>query len=189
MKTLIIDNYDSFTFNLVQLLQKAGSEVIVEKNDSISISKLKKVNPDKLLISPGPGTPETAGNCSEIIKYCKTKLSILGVCLGMQIIAKFFGGEIITAKHLLHGKVSRISHDEKSIFSDIQQDFKACRYHSLEVRKRNFPKTLQISATADDGTIMGIRHKQFKIEGVQFHPEAILTENGEKLIKNWLSLK
>ncbi len=189
MKTLIIDNYDSFTFNLVQLIQKVGSEVIVEKNDSITISKVKKANPDKLLISPGPGTPETSGNCLEIINYCKTKLSILGVCLGMQIIAKLFGGEIKTAKYLIHGKVSIINHDEKTIFSDIQQSFKACRYHSLEVRKRNFPKSLQISANADDGTIMGIRHKQLNIEGVQFHPEAILTENGEKLIKNWLALK
>ena len=186
MKTLIIDNYDSFTFNLVQLISKAGSEVILEKNDIITISDIKKINPDKLLISPGPGTPETAGNCLDIVDHFKSKISLLGVCLGMQIIGKTFGAEIKPAKHLMHGKISLINHDGKTIFSGIDQNFKGCRYHSLEVKRRLLPKSLQISATADDGTIMGLRHKQFKIEGVQFHPEAILTELGEKLIKNWL---
>lgn len=188
MKVLIIDNYDSFTYNLVQLLDKKGVETVVWKNDSVSQKEIEKIDPDKMVISPGPGTPETAGNCLNIVNKLKSKLPILGVCLGMQIIARSFGAEIKKAKFLKHGKISLINHDEKTIFANIPQNFKACQYNSLEVKKELFPKSLEISATADDNSIMGIRHKKLHLEGVQFHPEAILTEWGEKLIQNWLSM-
>lgn len=188
MKILVIDNYDSFTYNLVQLLGKDKNELIVKRNDEINLDFIKDLNPEKILISPGPGRPEKSGICLEVIKIFKEKIPILGVCLGYQAIAYAFGSQIITAKDPMHGKVSRINHDGKTIFQNIEQKFEAMRYHSLIVAKDSIPKELEVSAETEDGTIMGLRHNRFPLEGIQFHPESILTTEGEKILLNWLWL-
>jgi len=188
MKILVIDNYDSFTYNLVQLLGKEKNDLIVKRNDEITLDFIDDLNPDKILISPGPGRPENSGMSLEVIKTFKEIIPILGVCLGYQAIAYAFGSQIVTAKDLMHGKVSRITHDGKTIFQNVVQNFEAMRYHSLIVAKDSVPKEIEISAETDDGTIMGLRHRNFPLEGIQFHPESILTTEGEKILVNWLGL-
>lgn len=185
---LVIDNYDSFTYNLVQYLQELGEEVVVFRNDKITLDGIKRLKPDKLLISPGPCTPKDAGISVETIKEFAGKLPILGVCLGHQSIAQAFGGNIVKAKTLMHGKTSKIYHDGKTIFKGMPNPFEATRYHSLVAEKKSLPKCLTISAWTKDGEIMGLRHKQFKVEGVQFHPESILTKEGKKILDNFLKL-
>lgn len=188
MKILVIDNYDSFTYNIVQLLGKEKNELIVKKNDEISLGFVKDLNPAKILISPGPGRPENSGISLEVIKSFKEIIPILGVCLGYQAIAYAFGSKIKTAKEIMHGKVSKINHDGKTIFLNVVQNFEAMRYHSLVVAKDSIPNEIEISAETEDGTIMGLRHKHFPLEGIQFHPESILTKEGEKILQNWLKL-
>ncbi len=188
MKILVIDNYDSFTYNLVQLLGKEVNSVIVKRNDKITIKEIAKLNPDKILISPGPGKPEDSNVSLTCIKEFGTKLPILGVCLGHQAIGIAFGGNVIKAPVLMHGKTSLMNHDEKTIFKNIPQKFNATRYHSLIIDHESLPSELEISAHTDDNVIMGIRHKTFPIEGIQFHPESILTDEGENIINNWVQL-
>jgi para-aminobenzoate synthetase component 2 len=185
---LVIDNYDSFTFNLVQFLGELGAEIEVRRNDKISIAEIEKLAPEKIVISPGPCTPNEAGISLDVVRDFGGKIPILGVCLGHQAIGQAFGGRVIRAPYLMHGKISRIHHDGKSIFKGLDQDFIATRYHSLIVEKDSLPDELEISATTADGLIMGLRHKEKSIEGVQFHPESILTEPGKALLKNYLEL-
>jgi len=182
---LVIDNYDSFTFNLVQYMKVIGEEIIVLRNDQVSLRGIQELKPDFILISPGPGNPNTAGVCLDVVKNFYQDIPILGVCLGHQIIAQAFGGIIKKAAKPMHGKVSNINHDQRQIFKDIPSPLQVTRYHSLVVDEATFPNCLEISAKSDDGVIMAIRHKKFKIEGVQFHPEAILTENGLQLLRNF----
>ncbi|MCX7611828.1 MAG: aminodeoxychorismate/anthranilate synthase component II [Ignavibacterium sp.] len=186
MQVLIIDNYDSFTFNLVQLVGKLVKNVIVKRNDEISLKDVLKINPDKILISPGPGKPENSKISLDVIRKFYNQIPILGVCLGHQAIGICFGAEVKTADYLMHGKTSKISHDGKKIFENIPQKFNAMRYHSLIVDKSSVKEPLEITAYDEKGFVMGIRHKNFPLEGVQFHPESILTEFGEQMIRNWL---
>jgi len=183
---LIIDNYDSFVYNLVQYLGELGAEIEVFRNDQIGISEIEKLNPEKIVISPGPGTPEQAGLSIEIVKHFGSRIPILGVCLGHQAIGAAFGGEIVRANRLMHGKTSEIYHDGKTIFKDIPNPFIATRYHSLIIKKDTIPSCLEITAHTDQDEIMGVRHKEFKVEGVQFHPESILTEVGKQILANFL---
>ena len=184
---LMIDNYDSFTFNIVQYLGELGANVLVKRNDEVSIDEIKTLNPERIVISPGPCTPNEAGVSIEVVKYfCKYK-PILGVCLGHQIIAQVFGGKIIQAKNLMHGKVSKIKHKKEGLFTNIANNFKATRYHSLIVDRKRFPKKLMITAETKNKTIMGLMHKNFNIHGFQFHPESISTKMGMKLIKNFIT--
>ena len=182
---LVIDNYDSFTFNLVQYIQEIGEEVVVLRNDQVSLEDIREMKPDYILISPGPGNPDTAGICLDVVKTFYQEIPILGVCLGQQIIAQVFGGLVRKATQPMHGKTSYINHDTKQIFKDIPSPFKVTRYHSLVVDESTFPDCLEISAKSDDGEIMAIRHKNYKVEAVQFHPEAILTENGLQMVRNF----
>ncbi|UCH38230.1 MAG: aminodeoxychorismate/anthranilate synthase component II [Candidatus Bathyarchaeota archaeon] len=190
MKTLIIDNYDSFVYILVQYVGELGGTPIVYRNDKLSINKIKTMKPDRIIISPGPGTPEDPkyfGTCSAILKEVSLKVPTLGVCLGCQGIVHVFGGRIIRAKQLMHGKTSLIKHDGKSIFKTLKQPFRATRYHSLVAEKASVPPSLRVVAEAlDDQEVMGVRHISYPIEGVQFHPESIMTEGGMKIIKNFL---
>lgn len=188
MKVLVIDNYDSFTFNLVQLLGKFNCKIIVKRNDEISLMQINDLNPDKILISPGPKHPEDSKISLEIINRFGEDIPILGVCLGHQVIATSFGGSVVKSKNPVHGKVSKIIHDGKTIFKNIPQKFEAMRYHSLVVDEKFLPDTLEVSARTIDNTIMAIRHKKFMLEGIQFHPESILTEYGFNIISNWLKL-
>ncbi|MCX5726484.1 MAG: aminodeoxychorismate/anthranilate synthase component II [Candidatus Saganbacteria bacterium] len=185
---LMIDNYDSFTYNLVQYLGELGADIKVARNDEISISDIKKLKPEKIIISPGPGYPKDAGISCNVIKAFAGKVPILGVCLGHQAIGYVFGGEIVRAKRLMHGKTSEIYHDGKTIFKGIKNPFTATRYHSLIVKRETLPKVLEISAWTKEKEIMGLRHKKFKVEGVQFHPESILTDAGKKILANFLRL-
>ena len=185
---LVIDNYDSFTFNLVQFLGELRAELEVRRNDKITISEIEEMAPERIVISPGPCTPNEAGISLDVVRKLGGKIPILGVCLGHQSIGQAFGGKVIRAPYLMHGKVSRIHHDDKTIFKGMEQDFVATRYHSLIVERESLPKELEITATTADGLIMGLRHKEMLIEGVQFHPESILTELGKKLLKNFLEL-
>ncbi|MCI1591010.1 anthranilate synthase component II [Heyndrickxia oleronia] len=182
---LVIDNYDSFTYNLVQYIKQIGIEVKVVRNDQIAIGEIERLNPEFILLSPGPGNPDHAGICIEVVKHFFNKIPILGVCLGHQVIAQAFGGKIIKAKRPMHGKTSFISHDGQSIFEGLENSFKVTRYHSLIVEEKSLSQDLDITAKSEDGEIMGIRHRQYKVEGIQFHPEAILTENGLKMIQNF----
>jgi len=184
----MIDNYDSFTYNLVQYLEELGEELKVYRNDKITVAEIEKLNPSRIVVSPGPGTPHDAGISEAVIKHFAGKLPILGVCLGHQAIGEVFGGKIIRAKSIMHGKTSKIHHDGKTIFAGLPNPFIATRYHSLVVEKETLPDVLEISAWTDDGEIMGLRHKELKIEGVQFHPESILTSSGKPLLANFLSL-
>lgn len=186
---LVIDNYDSFTYNLVQYLGELGAEMRVVRNDEITIDKIENdIKPDKILISPGPGTPDEAGISLDIVKSFGGKVPILGVCLGHQAIGQFFGGRVIRAPEPVHGKPVEVCHDGKTIFTDLPYRFRAARYHSLIVERETLPECLEISATSPDGLIMAVRHKKYKIEGVQFHPESILTKEGKKLLQNFLNL-
>lgn len=187
---LVIDNYDSFTYNLVHILEKFD-QVKVFRNDKISIKDIKRLKPDNIVISPGPGRPEDAGISKNVINVFKDQISILGVCLGHQCIGEIFGGEIIKAEQVFHGKVSeiiKIDHSEK-LFAKIKNRFLATRYHSLIISKDNFPEELEIIAETDNGEIMAVKHSLYKIYGLQFHPESILTEVGEKIIQNFLNIR
>lgn len=186
---LVIDNYDSFTYNLVQYLGELGQEVEVCRNDSISVDEIETgLKPDRIVISPGPGTPDDAGISLEVIKRCAGKIPLLGVCLGHQSIGQAFGGKVIRAPQLMHGKASEICHDGKTIFAGLDDHFKAGRYHSLIVERDSLPDCLEISAFTPDNIIMGLRHRELKVEGVQFHPESILTTHGKHLLANFLQL-
>jgi anthranilate synthase/aminodeoxychorismate synthase-like glutamine amidotransferase len=186
VKLLIIDNYDSFTYNLVQLFGEMDVDLTVKRNNEISIDEIEKLKPDRICISPGPGRPENAGISSDLIRELGPKLPILGVCLGHQCIAQAFGGEVVRAERLMHGKTSKIHHQSGGIFKDLAEPLEATRYHSLIVRRESLPDSLKITAETDDGEIMGLQHRQFPIHGVQFHPESILTTEGRKLLTNFL---
>ncbi|MCZ6468059.1 MAG: aminodeoxychorismate/anthranilate synthase component II [Thermodesulfobacteriota bacterium] len=185
---LMIDNYDSFTYNLVHYLAELGEEVVVHRNDKLELEDIGKLNPDMLVVSPGPCTPKEAGISVEAIKEFAGRMPILGVCLGHQSVAYAYGGKIVRADRLLHGKTSEIHHDGKGIYKDIPDPFEATRYHSLIVNKESLPEIFEITAWTDEGEIMGIRHKEHMIEGVQFHPESILTKHGKDLLKNFISI-
>ncbi|GAB6183204.1 anthranilate synthase component II [Thermodesulfovibrio hydrogeniphilus] len=187
---LIIDNYDSFTYNLYQYVGEISikTEVIVYRNDETSIEEIEKLSPEKIIISPGPCTPHEAGISINVIKHFAGKIPILGVCLGHQAIGAAFGGKIIRSPEIMHGKTSLIYHDGKTIFENLPNPFLATRYHSLVIEKETLPECLTISAWTSNGLIMGVRHKEFKIEGVQFHPESILTKVGKDLLRNFLKL-
>jgi anthranilate synthase/aminodeoxychorismate synthase-like glutamine amidotransferase len=186
MKILVIDNYDSFTYNLVQQLGQFNCKIIVKRNDAIDSDDVIIIKSDKILISPGPKRPEDSKVSLDIIKELGPTIPILGVCLGLQAIALVYGGKVVKAKHPVHGMTSKILHDNKTLFKNIPQNFEAMRYHSLIVDKDSLPNSLEITAQTEDGIIMGIRHKTFPLEGIQFHPESILTEQGSKIISNWL---
>jgi len=188
MKLLVIDNYDSFTYNLVQLFGEMNVDLVVKRNDEISIDEIKELKPDRICISPGPGRPENAGISSELIRELGAKVPILGVCLGHQCMAQAFGGEVVRAEKLMHGKTSQIHHQSRGVFKDLAEPLEATRYHSLIVRRESLPDSLEITAATDDGEIMGLQHRQFPIHGVQFHPESILTIEGRKLLANFLSV-
>ncbi len=185
---LVIDNYDSFTYNLVQYLGELGSKLEVYRNDKISIEGISKMSPDKIVISPGPGEPRNAGISEAVIMEFGKKTPILGVCLGHQAIGEVFGGKIVGAKSLMHGKTSAIYHDGTGVFRDIPNPFEATRYHSLLVDRGSFPGVLSITAHTKDDEIMGLKHKEYPIYGVQFHPESILTSEGKNILKNFLDL-
>jgi para-aminobenzoate synthetase component II len=187
---LVIDNYDSFTYNLVQYLGELGAEMKVFRNDEVTVDEIENdLRPEQILISPGPGTPDGAGISLSVIERFANRLPILGVCLGHQAIGQFFGGKVIRGPEPVHGKPVSIKHDGKTIFNDIPQNFAAGRYHSLVVERESVPECLEISAESPDGLVMAMRHKELQIEGVQFHPESILTEHGKHLLKNFLELK
>lgn len=183
---LMIDNYDSFTYNLVQYLGVLGEELVVKRNDEITVKGIEALSPDFLMISPGPCTPNEAGVSIEAIKYFAGKIPIFGVCLGHQAIAQAFGGKVVRADRLMHGKTSEIFHDGKTIFTNVPSPFTATRYHSLIVEKETLPDCFEISAWTEENEIMAIRHKTLPIEGVQFHPESIMTSHGMKLLENFI---
>jgi len=183
---LMIDNYDSFTYNLVQYFGELGEEIMVFRNDKITIPEIERLNPDKIVISPGPGVPSKAGISMEVIRKCTGRIPILGVCLGHQAIGEVFGGRVIRASRLMHGKTSLIYHDSRTIFQNLPNPFEATRYHSLIVEWESIPDCLEVSAWTEEKEIMGIRHKQHRIEGIQFHPESILTREGKRLLKHFL---
>jgi anthranilate synthase/aminodeoxychorismate synthase-like glutamine amidotransferase len=185
---IIIDNYDSFTYNLVQQIGAFGSRMEVFRNDRVSIEEIEGKKPDHIIISPGPCTPREAGISNDIIKRFSGKIPILGVCLGHQCIAYSYGAEVVRARRLMHGKTSMIRHDCKTIYKGLPNPFEATRYHSLIVKEDTLPDCLEVTARADDDEIMGIRHKEYPLEGVQFHPESFLTVEGPKLLKNFLTL-
>ena len=184
---LLLDNYDSFTYNLAQFLGQLGQRLEVYRNDKITLDEIAAKKPERIVISPGPGTPEGSGICLDVIRRFSGQIPILGVCLGHQAIGQAFGGKVVRAPEIMHGKTSRIHHDTKTIFRDLPQDFVATRYHSLIVEENSFPADLEISASTD-GIIMGLRHRKMLVEGVQFHPESVLTDVGMQLLKNFLSL-
>lgn len=186
---LMIDNYDSFTFNLVQYFGELGEEVRTFRNDEITIEEIEALKPDRICISPGPCTPAEAGICLSVLKHFAGKLPILGVCLGHQAIGAAFGGNIIRAKKIMHGKTSEIMHTGVGVFRDLPSPFTVIRYHSLAIERESLPEDLEITAWTEDGEIMGVRHKQYAIEGVQFHPESILSEHGHAVLKNFLSIE
>ena len=185
---LMIDNYDSFTYNLVQYFGELGQDLKVYRNNKITIAEIEAMRPERIVISPGPCTPKEAGISIEVIKHFAGKLPVLGVCLGHQAMGEAFGGDVIRAPYLMHGKTSIIHHDGKTIFAGLPNPFEATRYHSLIIKRETLPPVLEISAWTEDGVIMGVRHKQFKVEGVQFHPESILTGAGKDLLRNFLKL-
>jgi anthranilate synthase/aminodeoxychorismate synthase-like glutamine amidotransferase len=185
---LMIDNYDSFTYNLVQYLGELGQEIKVFRNDKITIAEIEELKPERIVISPGPCTPKEAGISIEVIRQFKGRMPILGVCLGHQSIGEAFGGDVVRAGRLMHGKTSMIYHDGKTIFKDIPNPFEATRYHSLIIKRETIPSCLTITAETKEGEIMGVRHKDLPVEGVQFHPESILTKAGMDLLRNFLKI-
>ncbi|HEY1482749.1 MAG TPA: aminodeoxychorismate/anthranilate synthase component II [Candidatus Acidoferrum sp.] len=185
---LLLDNYDSFTYNLAQYLGELGCTVEVHRNDKISVEHIAQRKPERIVISPGPCTPQEAGVSVELVQKLAGRIPILGVCLGHQAIGAAFGGNIVRAPKLFHGKTSQIEHDGKGIFQDLPNPFVATRYHSLIVERKSLPKELLVTAETDDGIIMGVRHRHYPLEGVQFHPESVLTESGKQLLQNFLAL-
>lgn len=185
---LMIDNYDSFTYNLVQYLGVLGSEVEVHRNDKITLDEIESMKPERIVISPGPGTPQSAGITISMIERFHSKLPILGVCLGHQAIGAAFGGRVLHAARIMHGKTSEISHDGRGVFRDLPDPITATRYHSLAVERKSLPSCLEVSAEAEDGEIMGLRHQEYPVEGIQFHPESILTKEGMNILKNFINL-
>ena len=184
---LMLDNYDSFTWNLVQYLGELGAAVKVVRNDAMSIDAIAALHPERIVISPGPCTPNEAGVSVPLVRHFAGQVPILGVCLGHQAIGQAFGGRVVRAERVMHGKLSSIVHDGRGVFADVPSPFNATRYHSLALERASLPPDLDITATADDGEIMGVRHRDFAVEGVQFHPEAILTEHGRKVLANFLA--
>lgn len=184
---LMLNNYDSFTYNLVQYIGELGEEIIVKRNDELTVEDIEKMMPSYIMISPGPCTPNEAGISMEVISYFAGKIPIFGVCLGHQSIAQVFGGKIVRSKQLMHGKTSEIFHDGRGIFKEMPIPFVATRYHSLIVKDENLPSCLEVTAWTSDNEIMAIRHKEFPIEGVQFHPESIMTHNGKRILSNFLN--
>jgi anthranilate synthase component 2 len=186
---LMIDNYDSFTFNLVQYFGELGQAVVVRRNDKISLEEIKAMQPERIVISPGPGVPAEAGVSEAVIREFGPGLPVLGVCLGHQALGEVFGGTVERAPELMHGKVSRIQHNQAGLFEGLPQDFQATRYHSLVVRREDLPDELEVTAWTTSGLIMGLQHRRYPIYGVQFHPESILTEHGKDLLRNFLKIK
>jgi anthranilate synthase/aminodeoxychorismate synthase-like glutamine amidotransferase len=184
----VLDNYDSFTYNLVQYMGELGAEMTVRRNDELTVDEVEALEPDRILLSPGPCTPQEAGISIDLVRHFAGKVPILGVCLGHQAIGAAFGGDVVRAPQLMHGKTSDVAHDGKTIFSGIQSPMVCTRYHSLIVAEKGLPDELEITARTADGTIMGLRHRQHAVEGVQFHPESVLTHDGKRLIKNFLEL-
>jgi anthranilate synthase/aminodeoxychorismate synthase-like glutamine amidotransferase len=185
---LLIDNYDSFTYNLVQYLSELGADVVVRRNDEVGLDEIAGLRPERIVISPGPKTPRQAGICLDLIQRFTGRIPILGVCLGHQAIGEAFGGRVVRAPELMHGKISSISHDGKGVFAGLPSPFPATRYHSLIVERESLPACLEVSATSPSGLIMGLRHRDLKVEGVQFHPESIMTGAGKDLLANFLRL-
>jgi anthranilate synthase/aminodeoxychorismate synthase-like glutamine amidotransferase len=185
---LIIDNYDSFTFNLVQYLGELGQDLSVVRNDAISVEEIERLAPAAIVVSPGPGRPEVAGIILDAIRRFSSQIPILGVCLGHQAIGAAFGGQVVAAPTLMHGKTSGIFHDGKTIFAGLTNPFQATRYHSLVVSPESLPACLEVSARTEDGVVMGLRHRELRVEGVQFHPESILTDEGIRILENFVSL-
>jgi anthranilate synthase/aminodeoxychorismate synthase-like glutamine amidotransferase len=185
----MIDNYDSFTYNLVQYLGELGAEVRVFRNDEISVDEIEALQPSHVVVSPGPGTPDAAGITLRLIERIAGRVPLLGVCLGHQAIGQAFGGRVVRAKQVMHGKVSRIRHDAKGLFASLPDEFVATRYHSLAVDRDTLPDCLSVTAEAEDGEIMGLRHRELPVEGVQFHPEALLTEYGHRMLQNFIERK
>lgn len=186
---LVIDNYDSFTYNLVQYLGELGEQVKVYRNDEIDIEDIEKLQPNHLLLSPGPCTPNEAGITLDVIAHFKGKIPIFGVCLGHQAIGQAFGGKVVRAQRLMHGKTSPIYHEGQSVFKELPSPFTATRYHSLLVERESLPECLEITASTEEGEIMGLRHREYPIEGVQFHPESIITDHGHQMLRNFLKSK
>ena len=185
-KVLVVDNYDSFVYNLVQYLGELKTDPLVKRHDAITIDEVEKISPHAILISPGPGKPKQAGISIDLIKWAAGKIPVLGICLGHQCIGEAWGGKTVHAPQVMHGKTSLISHNQTGLFKDIESPFEATRYHSLMVDPASFPNELEITAKTNDGLIMGLKHKDFEIHGLQFHPESILTSYGHKLINNFL---
>jgi len=185
---LVIDNYDSFTYNLVQYFGELGADPLVKRNDEITLAEIEALKPERICISPGPATPKEAGISCEVIRTFGPRLPLLGVCLGHQAIGAVYGGDVVRAGRLMHGKTSPIQHDGRGIFAGLPNPFEATRYHSLLVKRETFPAVLEISAETAEGEIMGLRHREFPIHGVQFHPESILTLEGKRLLQNFLDL-
>jgi anthranilate synthase/aminodeoxychorismate synthase-like glutamine amidotransferase len=186
---LVIDNYDSFTFNLVQYLGELGQGAVVYRNDAITIDEIRSLGPERMLVSPGPGRPEDAGIIVDAIRELGPSIPTLGVCLGHQAIGAAFGGNVVASPQLMHGKTSKILHDGRSIFRGLPNPFRATRYHSLVIEPASLPRCLEVSATTEDGIIMAVRHREFPIEGVQFHPESILTDSGKELLANFVGAR
>jgi anthranilate synthase/aminodeoxychorismate synthase-like glutamine amidotransferase len=186
---LVIDNYDSFTYNLVQYLGELGADILVKRNDEVTVDQVRALKPERLLISPGPCSPKEAGVSVDLVRNLAGAIPLLGVCLGHQSIGYAFGGDIVRAKRLMHGKTSEIRHDGKGVFKGLPNPFKATRYHSLAIRRETLPAVLEITAESEDGEIMGVRHRTLAVEGVQFHPESILTESGKMLLANFLEMR
>jgi anthranilate synthase component 2 len=184
---LMIDNYDSFTYNLVQYLGELGEDVKVVRNDELGVDEIERLAPERIVISPGPCTPDEAGACLGVIDRLKGRVPILGVCLGHQAIGQAFGGRVVHAKTLMHGKVSRIHHSGAGVFRGLPTPYEATRYHSLAIERESCPRDLEVTAWTDDGEIMGVRHRSLPVQGVQFHPESILTQHGHALLRNFLS--
>ena len=185
---LLLDNYDSFTYNLVQYIGELGEKVQVRRNDQVTVSQVECLQPERIVISPGPCTPHEAGISIDLIRHFAGKIPLLGVCLGHQAIGEAFGGRVVRAAHLMHGKTSPVMHDNKTVFQGLPMPMTATRYHSLIVERKSLPRELEISAETDGGIIMGLRHRKLRIEGVQFHPESVLTEAGFQLLKNFLTI-